>query len=75
MQIKERATDLRNKITSLCPIPASRVTVAAPIMEIAQNFTQVQDATETTKAMVVLHPVLNGCKTSFDDPTQKFGIL
>ena len=51
MQIKERATDLRNKIPLfILSLLVAATVAAAPIMVFAQNATQAQNATETTQA-------------------------
>ena len=71
MQIKQRATDLRNKIPLfvLSLLLAATVT-AAPIMVFAQNATQAQNATETTQDYGgPPSGPLTAVRHIFDDPT------
>jgi uncharacterized membrane protein len=52
MQIKERATDLRNKIPLfVLSLLLAATVAAAPNMVFAQNATQTQNATETTQGI------------------------
>ena len=71
MQIKERATDLRNKIPLFVLSLLVAVTVAAaPIMVFAQNATQAQNATETTQGYGgPPSGPLTAVRHIFDDPT------
>jgi hypothetical protein len=71
LQIKQRATDLRNKIPLfvLSLLLAATVT-AAPIMVFAQNATQAQNATETTQGYGgPPSGPLTAVRHIFDDPT------
>jgi hypothetical protein len=71
MQIKERATDLRNKIPLFVLSLLVAATVAAsPIMVFAQNATQAQNATETTQGYGgPPSGPLTAVRHIFDDPT------
>ena len=71
MQIKERATDLRNEIPLFVLSLLVAATVdAAPIMVFAQNATQAQNATETTQGYggPPSGPI-TAVRHIFDDPT------
>ena len=71
MQIKERATDLRNKIPLfVIALLVAATVAAAPIMVFAQNATQAQNATETTQGYGgPPSGPLTAVRHIFDDPT------
>ena len=71
MQIKERATDLRNKIPLfVLSLLLAATVAAAPIMVFAQNGTQAQNATETTQGYGgPPSGPLTAVRHIFDDPT------
>ena len=71
MQIKERATDLRNKIPLfVLSLLVAATVAAAPIMVFAQNATQAQNATETTQGYGgPPSGPLTAVRHIFDDPT------
>ena len=71
MQIKERATDLRNKIPLfVLSLLIAATVAAAPIMVFAQNATQAQNATETTQGYGgPPSGPLTAVRHIFDDPT------
>jgi len=71
MQIKERATDLRNKIPLfVISLLVAATVAAAPIMVFAQNATQAQNATETTQGYGgPPSGPLTAVRHTFDDPT------
>ena len=71
MQIKERATDLRNKIPLfVLSLLIAATATAAPIMVFAQNATQAQNATETTQGYGgPPSGPLTAVRHIFDDPT------
>jgi len=71
MQIKERATDLRNEIPLfVLSLLVAATVAAAPIMVFAQNATQAQNATETTQGYggPPSGPI-TAVRHIFDDPT------
>ena len=71
MQIKERATDLRNEIPLfVLSLLVAATVAAAPIMVFAQNATQAQNATETTRGYGgPPSGPLTAVRHIFDDPT------
>jgi hypothetical protein len=73
MQIKERATDLRNKISLfVLSLLLAATVAAAPIMVFAQNATQAQNATETTQGYGgPPSGPLTAVRHIFDDPHTK----
>ena len=71
MQIKERATDLRNKIPLfVLSLLLAATVAAAPNMVFTQNATQTQNATETTQGYGgPPSGPLTAVRHIFDDPT------